>query len=264
MDGKAFLHVLLQHPPVHAELARKGAFDFPPMPNVPLNERKFRKDSPSTSKGRIILILSESAVVLGLLLVWVLVKGVQESTNLWILFFYSFPSEFLVGLIPHEPVLIYYGAYHPPWVVALVAVGSTMMAEGLNYHFFGLFYGMPAFRSALEKTAVQRVAEFFNRMPFTAIVFAGFSPVPFFPIRFLVVITDYPVWKYLLGVFLSRAPRFYLLALFGAFFEVPKLLLAGLFLGMLLLVNLPAVSKVLSSPSVQTDPSSQAGGGGAP
>jgi len=234
------------------------------MLNVPFNKKEFGKDSPTTSRKRIILILSEAAVVLSLLSVWFFVEGVQESTNLWILFFYSFPSEFLVGLIPHEPVLIYYGAYHSPWVVALVAVVSTVMAEGLNYHFFGLFYGMPAFRAALEKTAVKKVADFFNRMPFTAILFAGFSPVPFFPVRFLVVITDYPVWKYLLGVFLSRAPRFYLLALFGAYFEVPKLLLAGLFVGMLFLVNIPAVSKVLSSPSARTEAPSRAGAGGSP
>ena len=236
---------------------KNGPYDLPPVLNVPLNGKEFGKDSPTTSRKRIILILFESAVVLGLLSAWFLVEGVQESTSLWVLFFYSFPSEFLVGLIPHEPALIYYGAYHPPWMVALVAIGGTLIAEGLNYHFFGLFYGMPAFRGAFEKKAVQRVADLFGRAPFTAILFAGFSPVPFFPVRFLVVITGYPVWKYLLGVFISRAPRFYLLALFGAFFEVPKLLLAGLFLGMLFLVNLPAVSKVLSSPSAQTETPSQ-------
>ena len=29
-----------------------------------------------------------------------------------VLFLYCFPSEFLVGLLPHEPVLIYFGAFH--------------------------------------------------------------------------------------------------------------------------------------------------------
>jgi len=234
------------------------------MPNLPLNEKKPWTESSTIPRKRIVLILCEIGVVLGLMAVWFFVEGVQESTNLWILFFYSFPSEFLVGLIPHEPVLIFYGAYHSPWVVALVAVVSTVMAEGLNYHFFGLFYGMPTLRRAFEKKEVEKVADFFNRMPFTAILFCGFTPVPFFPVRFLVVITGYPAWKYLLGVFLSRAPRFYLLALFGMFFEVPKLILAGLFVGMLFLVNIPAVSKVLSSPKIQTDGSSQAGGGGPP
>jgi len=211
------------------------------------------------SRQRIILILFESALVLGLLLIWLMSESVRASTSLTILFFYSFPSEFLVGLVPHEPVLIYYGSYHPAWVVASVAVVSTVMAEGLNYSLFGLFYAMPTFRAALGKKAVRRIGDLFNLMPFTAILFAGFSPVPFFPVRFLVVLTDYPVWKYLLGVFLSRAPRFYLLALFGAYFDLSGTVLAGIFLAMLLLVNLPALFKVLGSPKDRGDPASHPG-----
>jgi membrane protein YqaA with SNARE-associated domain len=191
------------------------------------------------------LILAEAGVVLVLLLIVVLSEEVRQSTNLWVLFLYSFPSEFLVGLVPHEPVLIFFGDVHSPLVVALVAVVSTVMAEGLNYSFFGLFYDMPAFRAALEKDSVRKIADLFNRAPFLAILVAGFTPVPFFPVRFLVVIAEYPVWKYMAGVFLSRAPRFYLLAMFGSFFDVPGALLATLFLGMLFLVNVPAVVRIL-------------------
>jgi membrane protein YqaA with SNARE-associated domain len=187
-------------------------------------------------------------MVLALLAVWILWEDVRRSSSLFVLFFYSFPSEFLVGLVPHEPVLIFFGGVHHPLVVALVAVVSTVMAEALNYSFFGLFYEIPVFKAAFQKKAVKRISELFRRMPFIAILVAGFTPVPFFPVRFLVVVTEYPVWKYLLGVFLSRGPRFYLLALLGAFFEVPPLLLLALFLGMLLLVNLPALLKVYSTP----------------
>jgi len=203
---------------------------------------------PGNSLKRILLILLEAGLVLALLGVWAFSEAVRASTNLWVLFFYSFPSEFLVGLVPHEPVLIFYGEAHSALVVATVAVVSTVMAEGLNYSFFSLFYGIPAFRAALQRKAVKRIADLFSRMPFAAIIIAGFTPIPFFPVRFLVVLTEYPVWKYLLGVFVSRGPRFYLLALLGAFFDVPPVLLLGFFLGMLLLINLPALAKVLSSP----------------
>ena len=227
---------------------------------VPTEGQEKSKDGrgqATTTRKRTFLILSECALILLLLSAWVFSEEVRESTSLLVLFFYSFPSEFLVGLVPHEPVLIYYGSYHPALVVALVSVVSTVMAEGLNYSLFSLFYGIPAFRAALDKKAVKRISDLFSRMPFTAILFAGFTPVPFFPVRFLVVLTGYPVWKYLLGVFLSRAPRFYLLALVGAFFEVPKLLLGAIFLAMLVVVNLPALSKVLASPEDPADLSSQ-------
>ncbi len=215
------------------------------------------EEKTTTSQKRAFLILTESALVLVLLMVWIFSEETRESTNLAILFFYSFPAEFLVGLVPHEPVLVYYGAHHPAVVVAMVAVASTVMAEGLNYAVIGLFYGMSAFREALDRKAVRRLVEFFEKWPFGAIILAGLTPIPFFPVRFLVVMTGYPVWKYLLGVFLSRAPRFYLLALFGAFYEVPKLVLAGLFLALLVLVNLPALSSILASRKNRADPTPQ-------
>ncbi|MFH1766099.1 MAG: VTT domain-containing protein [Gemmatimonadota bacterium] len=236
----------------------RSALSSATMPTQPQGMNDSGKGGATTSRKRLILILSETALVLVLLSVWIFSEGVRESTSLWVLFFYSFPSEFLVGLVPHEPVLIYYGSYHPASVVALVSVVGTVMAEGLNYSLFGLFYGMRAFRKALDRKTVKRLAELFQRFPFGAILFAGFTPVPFFPVRFLVVMTGYPAWKYLLGVFISRAPRFYLLALVGAFFEVSKLLLGAIFLAMLAVVNLPSLAKLLNGSGPGADPPSRA------
>jgi membrane protein YqaA with SNARE-associated domain len=217
----------------------------------PPPQSRWRTDAP---RKKVILVLAECAVILVLLLVWIFSETARASTSLVVLFFYSFPSEFLVGLVPHEPVLIYYGAYHHPVTVALVAVISTVMAEAVNYSLFGLFYGMPAFQEASEKKVVRRIVDLFGRLPFTAILFAGFTPVPFFPVRFLVVMTAYPLPKYLLGVFLSRAPRFYILALFGEFFEIPGTLLTLLFVGMLAVVNIPALVKLVTAGNSRTTP----------
>ena len=81
-----------------------------------------------SARWRLILVSAESALVLALLLAWLFLDGVQDRKNLWVLFFYSFPAEFLVGLVPHEPVLIYFGAYYSAWVVAAVSALSTAMA----------------------------------------------------------------------------------------------------------------------------------------
>lgn len=199
----------------------------------------------SAARWRTLLVAAEGTVVLALLLGWLLVDGVQESRSLWVLFLYSFPSEFLVGLVPHEPALIYFGTFYSPWVVASVAGLSTAMAEAMNYSVFSFFYDRPAIRSAYEHPAVRRTVGWFGRAPFTAIAFAAFTPVPFFPVRFLVVMTGYPVWKYLLGVIVARTPRFYILAAVGAFIDIPLSLMGALFLVMLLSVNLPAIVKLL-------------------
>ncbi len=200
---------------------------------------------PSKPRWKVLLVLVESALVVALLLVWLLSEHVRQSKSLWVLFFYSFPSEFLVGLVPHEPVLIYYGEYHAAWIVALVSAVSTAMAEGLNYTLFGVLNDRPSIRSISENRMVRRTMDLFGRLPFAAIVFAGLTPVPFFPVRILVVMTAYPIWKYLLGVFLSRAPRFFILAAMGAYLDIPVGLLSVLFIVLLVSVNVPAVVRLL-------------------
>ena len=205
------------------------------------------KRKPGSSRIRAILIVSELILVFALLLTWALSREVRASTQLWVLFLYSFPSEFLVGLVPHEPVLLYYGVHHPAWIVAMVAVVSTVMAEGMNYSIFDSFYGVPALQEASKKKAVRKIMDLFDRMPFWATLVAGFTPVPFFPVRFLVVMTRYPVWKYLLAVLVSRGPRFYILALFGGVLDIPGAILALLFAAMLAAVNVPALLRLFTN-----------------
>lgn len=230
------------------------------MPTEPRDANRTASSS-AISRKRTILVLFEAFLVVALAFFFlyskfVLDQDIDTRTNLIVLFLYSFPSEFLVGLIPHEPALVHYGTLYHPLVVAVVSVVSTVMAEGLNYSFFGLFYGMPGVRLALKKKGVKRATDLFNRMPFIAILIAGFGPVPFFPIRFLVVITEYSRWKYLLGVFISRAPRFYILAWLGKVFEFSPLFLISVFVGMLVFVNIPAAISMFSGPKESDAPES--------
>ena len=82
------------------------------------------------------LFALQISFVLALLIVWIISKSLQESKSLWVLFFYSFPSEFLIATVPHEPVLLYFGKFYHPLTVALVAIPSTLITEMLNYSTF--------------------------------------------------------------------------------------------------------------------------------
>ena len=178
---------------------------------------------------RILLFLFEIVMILALLVVWLSSESIRQSRSLLVLFFYSFPSEFLIGLIPHEPILLYYGKYYSSFTVAIVSVVSTVLAEGINYSVFRFVSDTNVFEKMQQKKSVRKTVELFNKAPFTAILIAGFTPIPFFPVRFLVVMGHYPVLKYMFGVFVSRAPRFYLLALIGYTFNIPGIVLVILF-----------------------------------
>ena len=203
---------------------------------------------PLQSKVKIFLFIFEITLILTLLLIWLFSKSIQSSKSLIVLFFYSFPSEFLVGLVPHEPVLLYYGKYHSPFTVALVAVTGTVLAEALNYSVFTFINSTRLFEEMRRKKIVSKIVELFNKAPFTAIIIAGFTPVPFFPIRFLVVMGHYREIKYLLAVFLSRAPRFYILAFLGDAFKIPDNILIVLFIILIITAYVSLVGNLRKKP----------------
>ncbi len=201
--------------------------------------------TPGKRRVRTIVLVLEIGMILTILGVWLGSETVRASRSLLVLFFYSFPSEFLVGLVPHEPILLWYGEFFPPWIVALVSVAGTVPAEMINYSVFSFFTDTKQYRRLRETKTADAVVRLFGKAPFAAILVAGFTPLPFFPVRFLVVMGNYPIMKYALGVFLSRAPRFYILAAAGNYFRIPGAVLAGLFAVLIILAWSPVLKRVL-------------------
>ncbi|MEJ2628052.1 MAG: ribonucleoside triphosphate reductase, partial [bacterium] len=78
------------------------------------------------------LFIFQALFVATLIVIWISSESIRQNKSLWILFLYSFPSEFLIALVPHEPVLIYFGEFYHPLIVALIAVSSTVLTEILN------------------------------------------------------------------------------------------------------------------------------------
>jgi membrane protein YqaA with SNARE-associated domain len=173
-------------------------------------------------RKRNILFITESVFVVVLIVVWFASGLLQKSTNLLVLFLYSFPSEFLIAILPHEPVLIYFGKFFSPAVVTAVGLSSTLLVEVTNYYAIGHLFDMRGFQKIKTSPLVNKAVNLFLKAPFPALVFFAFAPIIFYPFRFLVVLGKYPAWKYILAVALGRAPRFFLLALLGKMVKVPN------------------------------------------
>jgi membrane protein YqaA with SNARE-associated domain len=184
------------------------------------------------------LFALQISFVLALLIVWATSKSLQDSKSLWVLFFYSFPSEFLIATVPHEPVLLYFGKFYNPFTVALVAIPSTLLTEMLNYSTFKYITDLRIFIKLREKKAVQKTVQFFNKAPFLTLWVAGITPIPFYPLRFLVVLAKYPLLKYISAVFLSRFPRFVILAYLGYKIQLPDYMLVALFVILIAIANI--------------------------
>ena len=196
-------------------------------------------------RQRNLLLLAESVFVIALIVFWLSSGALQKSTSLLVLFLYSFPSEFLIAILPHEPVLIYFGKFFSPAVVTAVALTSTLLVEFTNYYAIGHLFDLRAFRKIKASPLVNKAVRLFLKAPFLALWFFSFAPIIFYPFRFLVVLGEYPAWKYVLAVALGRAPRFYLLALLGKMVKVPDAALILFTLALVLMGGIPFLRSTL-------------------
>ncbi len=141
------------------------------------------------------------------------------------LFFYSIPSNTAISVFPHEPVLIYYGSFANLWYSALAATGGTMAAGWLDHRVFVPVLNYSKITQYKESRFYRKATDIFMRYPFATLVVTGFTPIPFFPFKFLCFSIHYPMWRYLLALAVSRFPRYYLLAWVGSAFGIPNWIL---------------------------------------
>ena len=52
------------------------------------------------SKIRTLIFALQIIVVAALLVLWLSSESIQKSKDLWVLFIYSFPSQFLIPIVP--------------------------------------------------------------------------------------------------------------------------------------------------------------------
>jgi len=204
-----------------------------------------------SSKIRIGVFAAQILFVGALAVVWFTSARIQTSKDLYVLFFYCFPSEFLIAIVPHEPVILYFAKFYSAFTVTAVSVVGTLCAEALNYSLFKHVSSTSPLKKFASMSLVNKTVQLFKRSPFFALCVAGFTPVPFYPMRFLAVMANYPIERYLLALLLSRTPRFYLIALFGTMLAVPTWVLVAIFVVMIVVSNVKLVRSLLADrPSV--------------
>ena len=186
------------------------------------------------TRKTILIALGEVLFILLLLFVWISCDSIRESKNLFVLFFYSFPAMFLVGLIPHEPAILYFSKFHPVWLVTVVAISATLITESMNYFCLKVFFDLEFSQKYKKSSLVGKLVRLFSTAPFLTLAITAFTPIPFFPFRLLVVLQSYSKFKYLLALFVGRVPRIYLYAYLGQTFKIPDKYLALSFLLILL------------------------------
>ena len=158
-----------------------------------------------------------------------------QYNKLIILLLYSIPSQFIVAVIPHEPIVFYYSKYFSPLTVTLVTLLGTLLAEYLNFMLVKFFFTIPKVDDLRKYKTFKYATHYFLRLPFISLVIAAITPVPFYPFRIIAPASEYPLSKYLLALVVGRSPRFYILAYFGYVVPLPNEIIIVVFIVLLAL-----------------------------
>jgi len=155
------------------------------------------------------------------------------------LFVYAFVSNVALAVVPHEPVVVWYGSRLGVWLTGVIATAGTVAASWTDHRLF-----VPLVRRALDRPGwparlAERIAATFGRAPFAILALSGITPLPFAPFKAAAFAARYPLGPYLGAVAVGRFPRYVLLAWFGAAFTIPAPVLVGAF-GLFLLPSLGA------------------------
>lgn len=157
---------------------------------------------------------------------------------------YSIPANTAISVFPHEPVLIYYGTVGNIWLAATAASIGTLAAGIMDHAVFTPVMNLKSISGYKSKPLYQKLVGLFMKYPFWTIVLTGFTPIPFFPFKFLSFSIHYPLGKYLAALLIARFPRYLLLAWLGKVLEIPAWLLIAVFAVIILLYAVKGIPEV--------------------
>lgn len=201
------------------------------------SEARSSVGAPVWITGGLMLVLGAATSVL-------MLNDFQSRSYLY-LAFYSIPSNAAISVFPHEPVLLYFGKFADLWIAAGVATAGTLVAGWMDHTVFVPVLHLRALQGYRENRIYRKAIDLYRRWPFLTLVLAGFTPLPFFPFKFLSFSTAYPMAKYLAALALSRFPRYLVLLWAGAVLAIPDWILIVLFVGILALYAVRAGPEVV-------------------
>lgn len=174
--------------------------------------------------GPTVWVLGALMVLIGIVTSVLMFRDFRSDSYFY-LAFYSIPANTAISVFPHEPVLIYFGKVANLWLSAAAATAGTIAAGILDHAVFVPVLNLRRLGGYKEKAFYRKAIGYFMRWPFATIVVTGFTPIPFFPFKFLAFSIHYPAWKYVTALVVARFPRYYLLALIGSAFPIPNWIL---------------------------------------
>jgi len=133
----------------------------------------------------------------------------------------------------YEPMLMLVGRVYPPLMVAVVGTAGTLYVEYLNYQLFKRVLQISSLERMRKGQTVTWVLKWFNKAPFLTVWVSSWSPIPYWPVRFISPLAGFDVRRHLFATFLGRFPRLWFFAALGLWWDAS--------LGVLALISMSSI-----------------------
>lgn len=131
-----------------------------------------------------------------------------------------------------EPLIMEAAKYQSPVAVALVALGSYLITEYVNWRTYSWVLGRQRLRAVRSRPWVRMAVSSFQRYPGTTVAVFALTPLPFWLARCLAIMADYSLLRFFTATAAGRLPRYLLYAWLGDRLRVPaEILLAVIVAG---------------------------------
>jgi membrane protein YqaA with SNARE-associated domain len=150
------------------------------------------------------------------------------------LFGYTFLANVAMAIVPHEPIILWYGPRHGIWLTAAIATAGTLAAAWVDHRVFVPLIQRVQHTAFFAEGSVGWMRARFKRVPFLVLAASGLTPLPFFPFKAMAFAEHYPLGRYLGAIAVGRFPRYVLLAWLGVLIQIPTWVLVLLFAVMIL------------------------------
>lgn len=115
-----------------------------------------------------------------------------------------------------EPVLLAFGQFYPPLLLATIGSGAVFTVEFLNYRMFDAILHCNRLEKLRTSAATRLLIQWFDRLPFVTVATAALTPIPFWIARSCAVLSRYSIPRYMTATVLGRFVRLFLICAIGS------------------------------------------------
>ena len=119
-----------------------------------------------------------------------------------------------------EPVLLAFGSFYPPLLLATIGTVAVFTVEFLNYKMFDAILHCNQLQKLRDCSTTCWLIRWFEKLPFATVATAAFSPIPFWIARTCAVLSHYSIPRYMSATVLGRFLRLYAICAIGSALSV--------------------------------------------